>query len=107
MNLSVTPRAAKRIIDIISKENSSSVLRIIIKSGGCGAFKYSFALDTSTDVDDAILTMGNAKIAVDAVSQKYLDGATLDYVEEFLGTHFVIINPNAKSICGCGSSFSV
>lgn len=106
--LIVTDNAAKKILQLITEENNLELsLRIYIVGGGCSGFQYGFAFDASQNEDDMIINKNSVKIVVDALSLQYLTGATIDYVENLQGAHFVVNNPNANTTCGCGSSFSV
>ncbi len=106
--LIVTDNAAKKIFQLITEENNLELsLRIYIVGGGCSGFQYGFAFDAVQNEDDMIINKNNVKIVVDALSLQYLIGATIDYVENLQGAHFVVNNPNAKTTCGCGSSFAV
>jgi iron-sulfur cluster assembly accessory protein len=76
-------------------------------AGGCSGFQYRFELDGQTAADDLVIRQGPARVVVDAVSLDLLSGSELDYTDELMGSHFSIRNPNAKSACGCGTSFAV
>ena len=82
-------------------------MRVFVQGGGCSGFQYGFTLDELTNDDDFIIEKPGLKILVDSMSMQYLQGASIDYVEEIMGSQFVIKNPNAQSTCGCGSSFTV
>ena len=90
-------------IEKLLVENEEPFLRIAIQGGGCSGFSYAFDFDQAKNEDD--FEMG--KVLVDAMSAQYLQGATLDFTEDLMGTNFSIDNPNAQTKCGCGSSFSV
>lgn len=106
--LIVTDNAAKKILQLITEENNLELaLRVYIVGGGCSGFQYGFAFDAALNDDDMVINKNNVKVVVDALSLQYLMGATIDYVENLQGAHFVVINPNAKTTCGCGSSFAV
>jgi iron-sulfur cluster insertion protein len=107
MNITVTPSAAKKISDLLASESESTYLRIFVRGGGCSGFQYGFAFDQPVDDEDFIIITEGAKLAIDPMSAQYLDGATIEYIEELMGAHFSINNPNATTTCGCGSSFSV
>ena len=101
--LTVTENAEKQIKEILLSENSKYV-RAFVEGGGCSGFNYGFMLeDTKNEDDYEILD----NLIVDSISMQYLTGATIDYKIELMGANFVVNNPNAKSTCGCGSSFSV
>ncbi len=115
----VTDRAAARIAEIVAEttqvietapQDSGSpavALRVAVLAGGCSGFQYRFELDEQTQPDDLIIERGPARVVVDAVSLDLLSGSELDYTDELMGSHFAVRNPNAKSACGCGTSFSV
>jgi iron-sulfur cluster insertion protein len=81
-------------------------LRVFIAGGGCSGFQYGFCFEEQTEEDDTVMTAGDVEVLVDPTSLAYLEGASIDYVEDVTGSRFVINNPNAKTTCGCGSSFS-
>jgi iron-sulfur cluster insertion protein len=103
----LTPRAAKRIAEILKGEPSPSQLRIAVLGGGCSGFQYDIKLDASRNEDDLVIAEGGAVVVIDSVSLDYLKGAEIDYVDEMIGASFKIKNPIAVSSCGCGTSFSV
>jgi len=106
--ITVTDSARSRIIDILIDETDPAVaLRTFVQGGGCSGFSYGFTLDSVQNEDDWVINLGSFKLLVDAMSMQYLQGATIDYKETLMSNEFVIINPNAVSQCGCGSSFSV
>lgn len=106
--LTITDSAKEKLIDILVSENDPNIsLRTYVQGGGCSGFTYGFTLDSVKNEDDYELPIDNFKILIDAMSMTYLDGATIDYKDDFLSKQFVINNPNAKHTCGCGSSFSV
>ena len=107
--ITITESAKMKITDILAEENNPNVfLRTFIQGGGCSGFSYGFTLDESKNEDDfEIEVFDRYKLLVDAMSMQYLQGATLDYKEELMGSQFTINNPNAKHTCGCGSSFGV
>jgi iron-sulfur cluster insertion protein len=106
--IDITTSAKEKIRDILLEENNPNVsLRTFVQGGGCSGFSYGFTLDEVKNEDDFELTVGNFKLLIDAMSMQYLQGAKIDYKEELMNSSFVIVNPNAQSTCGCGSSFSV
>jgi iron-sulfur cluster insertion protein len=104
--VAVTDRAARRIAEITAAEGRSA-LRVAVLAGGCNGFQYRFELDDSTQDDDVVIEHGGARVLIDPASLDLLAGAELDYAEELMGSYFAVRNPNAKSACGCGTSFSV
>jgi iron-sulfur cluster assembly accessory protein len=103
----LTDRAAARIAEIVAAEDSAAALRVAVLAGGCSGFQYRFELDTAVQPDDLVIERGAARVLVDSASLDLLAGAELDYTDELMGSHFAVRNPNAKSACGCGTSFSV
>ena len=106
--LDITESAKNKIKDILYDEgNPKMSLRTCVQGGGCSGFSYGFTLDEEQNEDDFEIVLDEFKILIDAMSMQYLQGASIDYKEEAMGSQFVIKNPNAQSTCGCGSSFSV
>lgn len=100
--------AVEKIKDLLAEENNPKLaLRVFVQGGGCSGFSYGFTLDEDSAEDDFTLDEGGIRVLVDSISAQYLEGATVRYKEELLGSSFVIDNPNAAGTCGCGSSFSV
>jgi iron-sulfur cluster insertion protein len=106
--LTVTPPAIERIRDLLIDENNPSLkLRIFVQGGGCSGFSYGFTFDEEINEDDFTIDLGEVDLLVDSMSSQYLQGATIDFVDDLNGSQFKIVNPNAQSTCGCGSSFSM
>ena len=103
--VTMTTSAARRIL-ALSKDNPALMLRLAVSGGGCSGFQYAFSLETLTTSTDQIFESHGARLVVDDISLKLLQGAQVDYVEELMGAMFVVQNPNAASTCGCGGSFS-
>src|SRR5690348_1656947 len=103
----LTERAAARIAEIVAAEGREAALRVAVLAGGCSGFQYRFELDQAPQPDDLVIERGGAKVLVDPASLDLLAGAELDFTDELMGAHFAVRNPNAKSACGCGTSFSV
>ena len=104
----VTDRAAARIAEIVAETKAGqAALRVAVLAGGCSGFQYKFELDQKPQPDDLIIEHGPAKVLVDPASLDLLAGSELDFTDELMGSHFAVRNPNAKSACGCGTSFSV
>ncbi len=102
-----TLSAAAAARDVMSKKNLHGFsLRLFISGGGCSGYQYGLALDNNTRADDTITETDGVRLLVDEVSIKYLQGATVDYVEGLTSSGFKITNPNAVSSCGCGQSFT-
>jgi iron-sulfur cluster insertion protein len=105
-----TESAARKVKSLIDEEGNLSVkLRVSIKGGGCSGFQYVFTFDEKVDSTDWIITQhidaAPVDLLIDSLSFSYLKGAEIDYREDINGAQFVIRNPNAKTTCGCGSSF--
>lgn len=106
-SLGVTERAARRIAQVLSKEAAGSMLRIQVNGGGCSGFQYAFDVDATRAPDDLVIEREGAVVLVDPVSLGFLQGAEIDFVDDLIGQSFKVNNPNAKTSCGCGTSFSV
>ena len=103
-----TSAAAGRVRELMDDEDSEQLkLRVFITGGGCSGFQYGFTFDEDVDEDDSQVNTDGVTLLIDPMSMQYLDGAEIDYKEDFQGAQFVIRNPNAATTCGCGSSFSV
>lgn len=106
--VSVSDSAAKRIAQLIAAEGDQSLmLRLSVSGGGCSGFQYGFSFDNNSQVDDHLFERDGVKVVVDDASLDLLNGAEIDFVEDLVGASFQVKNPNAKSSCGCGSSFSI
>ena len=106
-NLSLTPSAAKRVAWIAERQGKPAVLRLSVDGGGCAGFSYKFGLADGVEADDTVATTDGVQLVVDSVSLGLLDGSEVDFVEDLGGAAFKVLNPNAASGCGCGSSFSI
>lgn len=103
-----TDSAAHKVKELIDEEENESLkLRVYISGGGCSGFQYGFTFDEQINDDDQSFEKSGVTLVIDSMSFQYLVGADIDYREDIEGAHFVIRNPNAKTTCGCGSSFSV
>ena len=102
--INVTDSAKKQLDEILMDDVSMKYVRAFITGGGCSGFNYGFTLEADKEEDDLVID----NLVIDAMSMTYFDNATIDFTSDKLkGSQFVISNPNAKSTCGCGSSFSV
>ena len=106
-DLTLSPAAAQRIHAIGAAEGRRVMLRVAVEGGGCSGFQYQFDLVDSVNDDDLKVERDGAAALVDVVSLALLKGSEIDYVDELAGAEFKIRNPNAKSSCGCGVSFSI
>ncbi len=106
--VNMTPNAVAKVKEIMAQQNPVPAgLRVGVVGGGCSGFSYSMSFENGAGMMDKVLDVDGLKIFVDATSMMYLNGATVDYVETLEGAGFKFENPNVKSTCGCGSSFSV
>lgn len=100
--------AAGKVRELIAEEGNPDLkLRVYISGGGCSGFQYGFTFDEARTDDDFAVDNDGVTLLVDPLSLQYLAGAEIDYSESLTGAQFVIRNPNAKTTCGCGSSFTV
>lgn len=101
--ITLTESAKDQISEVLLGEEAKYV-RAFVQGGGCSGFNYGFTLEEDKEEDDFVID----KLIIDSMSMQYFQGATIDYKNDKLkGSQFVISNPNAKTTCGCGSSFSV
>jgi iron-sulfur cluster insertion protein len=106
--VSLTANAAAKVKEIMGQQNPVPAgLRIGVVGGGCSGFSYSMQFENAAGMMDKTFEMDGLKVFVDATSVMYLNGCQVDYVETLEGAGFKFENPNVKSTCGCGSSFSV
>jgi iron-sulfur cluster assembly accessory protein len=103
----VTERAARRIGKVLASEPQGAMLRLAVNGGGCSGFQYDFSFDTARAPDDIAIERDGVTVLVDSVSLPFLEGATLDFVDDLMGQSFRVENPNATAACGCGTSFSI
>ena len=102
-----TDAAAAKVKNLIEEEkNPSLMLRVFVSGGGCSGFQYGFTFEENANEDDTRVEKSGVTLLVDPLSFQYLAGAEIDYKEDLNGAQFVIKNPQAKTTCGCGSSFS-
>jgi iron-sulfur cluster insertion protein len=102
-----TDAAAAKVKNLIEEEkNPALMLRVFVSGGGCSGFQYGFTFEESVGEDDTRIEKNGVTLLVDPLSFQYLSGAEIDYKEDLNGAQFVIKNPQAKTTCGCGSSFS-
>ncbi|TAK33989.1 MAG: iron-sulfur cluster insertion protein ErpA [Lysobacteraceae bacterium] len=103
-----TESAARRVGELIVEEGNPQLkLRVFISGGGCSGFQYGFTFDENVDEGDCAVATEGVTLLIDPLSLQYMEGAEIDYREDFQGAQFVIRNPQATTTCGCGSSFSV
>ncbi|MSO48716.1 MAG: iron-sulfur cluster insertion protein ErpA [Acidobacteria bacterium] len=107
--INVTETAATKISELLVEEGRLGAgLRVFVQGGGCSGFQYGLMIDEGDGNADAdqVFEVNGVKLLVDPISLRYLSGAEVDFVDNNMGGGFTIKNPNAKSTCGCGSSFS-
>ncbi|CCE06023.1 conserved hypothetical protein [Bradyrhizobium sp. STM 3843] len=105
--VTISERAARRIGEILKKEDNGAMLRISVEGGGCSGFQYKFDIDRAKADDDLVIERDQAVVLVDPASVPFLAGSELDFVDDLMGASFRVNNPNATASCGCGTSFSV
>ena len=108
--ITVTETAAFKINELLAEEQkASAALRVFVQGGGCSGFQYGLMIDEGEGQPDTdtLIESNGVRLVVDPISARYLKGAEVDFVDNMTGGGFTIKNPNAKSTCGCGSSFTV
>jgi iron-sulfur cluster assembly accessory protein len=105
--VSLSQSAARRIREIGAAEGRTVMLRVAVEGGGCSGFQYQFDLVDGAEDGDLRIERDGAAALVDEVSLPLLRGSEIDFVDEIAGAEFRVKNPNAKSSCGCGVSFSI
>jgi iron-sulfur cluster assembly accessory protein len=106
-NVTVTERAVRRIGEILAREPQGTMLRVSVEGGGCSGFQYKFDMERTQAEDDILIQRNGAAVLIDSVSLNYLAGSEIDFVDDLIGASFRINNPQAKTSCGCGTSFSL
>jgi len=107
LHVTLSERAARRIVSILAKEPLGTALRVSVSGGGCSGFQYDFDLDRDRADDDLVIERNGAVVLIDSVSLPYVGGSEIDFVDDLIGQSFQIRNPNATASCGCGTSFSI
>ncbi len=104
----LTPQAQKQIAKILAKEPQGSFLRISVSGGGCSGFSYEYNIVQEKPKEDD-MKLGNPEtlVLIDTLSQEFMLGSEIDFINDLSGQSFQINNPNAVASCGCGSSFAV
>jgi iron-sulfur cluster insertion protein len=106
--VNISNNCVTKIKELIVEENNPELkLRIFVQGGGCSGFQYGFTFEEAAGEEDTVVSKDGVDFLIDMMSYQYLVGADIDYVEDSTGAQFMIKNPNSKSTCGCGSSFSV
>jgi iron-sulfur cluster assembly protein len=105
MLVTLSENAAEKLREMIEDRGpEESALRIFVKPGGCTGFSYGMALDADKPGDE-VFELNGVKVVVDTESLPLIEGSVVDYMDDLTGQGFKILNPNATSMCGCGSSF--
>jgi len=107
--IQISDGAVNKILSLANSEDDTNNLnlRVYVTGGGCSGFQYGFSFDKVIDEEDTCITKDGANLVIDSLSLQYLEGSTVDYTEDLMGSKFVITNPNATTTCGCGESFSI
>jgi iron-sulfur cluster insertion protein len=105
--VSLSSAAAQRILALSETEGRTLMLRVAVEGGGCSGFQYQLDLVEDAGADDLKIERDGATALVDVVSLALLKGSEIDFIDELAGAEFKVRNPNAKSSCGCGVSFSI
>ena len=106
--INVTDAAARRVKVLIDEEENEDLkLRVFVTGGGCSGFQYGFSFDEKVNDGDTQIPHLGVSLVIDPMSYQYLMGSEIDYTEGLQGARFIINNPNAKTTCGCGSSFTI
>lgn len=104
----LSERAAERVAELIKQQGNDDLkLRLSVSGGGCSGFQYGFDFDQNQKPDDIVVERNGVTMLVDSMSLLYLMGSEVDFVEDLVGASFQVVNPNASSSCGCGSSFAI
>jgi iron-sulfur cluster insertion protein len=104
--VTITSVAEQKIRELMQEEKDAVGLRIYVRGGGCHGYQYGMAFESKMGDDDTVIEKGDVKVIMDSQSVPLLNGAEVDYVDSLQGSGFAIKNPQAKTTCGCGSSFS-
>lgn len=104
--VTITQVAEQKIRELMSEEKDVVGLRVYVRGGGCNGYQYGMAFESKMAEDDTVIEMNDVKVIMDSQSAPLLQGAEVDYVDSVQGSGFSIKNPQAKTTCGCGSSFS-
>lgn len=102
-NIEITKKAQEEIKALLGNEKKGSFFRISVEGGGCSGFKYNFSVESKINNDDVRIE----DVVIDHTSLSYLKGSVLEFNDSLIEKSFKIKNPNAKSSCGCGTSFSL
>ena len=106
-DVTVSSSAARRINALSQAEGRPVMLRVAVDGGGCSGFQYRFELIEAGDADDIRIETDGQAAVIDTVSLPFLKGSEIDFIDDLAGAEFKIRNPNARTSCGCGVSFSI
>ena len=104
--ITVTDVAANKIKELMVEEKDVVGLRVYVRGGGCHGYQYGMAFENKIGEDDTVIEKNGIQVILDPQSAPLLSGAEVDYVDSLQGSGFAVKNPQAKTTCGCGSSFS-
>ena len=104
--VTITTKAEEKIRELMQEEKDTVGLRIYVRGGGCHGYQYGMSFESKLSDDDTVIEKGDVSVVMDSQSAPLLSGAEVDYVDSLQGSGFSIKNPQAKTTCGCGSSFS-
>lgn len=104
--ITMTTAAEEKIREPMQEEPDTIGLRVYVKGGGCHGYQYGMSFESKMSDDDTVIEKGDVKVLMDSQSAPLLVGCEVDYVDALQGSGFAIKNPQAKTTCGCGSSFS-
>jgi len=104
--ITITSLAEEKIRELMQEETDTVGLRVFVKGGGCHGYQYGMAFESAMGEDDTVIEKGDVKVIMDSQSAPLLAGCEVDYMDSVQGSGFAIKNPQAKTTCGCGSSFS-
>ena len=104
--IEITENAQNHIAKVISHDKVN-YFRISVLGGGCAGFQYKFDFENNKNEDDVLIVTKKISVVIDNTSFNLIKGSKIDYVKELIGSSFKIINPQASSACGCGTSFSL
>ena len=104
--ITMTSMAEEKIRELMLEEKDTIGLRVFVKGGGCNGYQYGMSFESTMTEDDTVIEKGDVKVIMDSQSAPLLNGSEVDYVDSMQGSGFAIKNPQAKTTCGCGSSFS-
>ena len=104
--VTITTKAEEKIRELMQEEKDTVGLRVYVRGGGCHGYQYGMSFESKLSDDDTVIEKGDVSVIMDSQSAPLLSGAEVDYVDSLQGSGFSIKNPQAKTTCGCGSSFS-